>query len=418
MMKVKDRLLHGKLVPLLLSFLAAVGIWFYYNGIYNPEGTQVFSKIPIEISLEGSIPQRNNLILTDAPEEQLVDIEVTGSRLDVSTLRKSNIRATVDLRTVDKPGIYTLDVNISFDSSNSGLQIIYQSVPSVTLTFDNYAEKQVDIVVQTTGSLPSGYRVGNALEANPSSVTVSGPESVLNTISDTIVHEVSLNKRTSTMTEQADLSLYDVDGEEIRNPYVSCDVTTVDIVVPIYVEKEVPLTVSYKNTMGGSDDGIIKADIQPASIIIYGPEDVISDINQITLDSVETSQIEYNQTKEYELKQILSNRVWSDTDVATAAYSFEDHVTKSFDVTRVNVINVPADVIYKLNTQKFTIRVRGLAADMDALTAANIVATVDMSNINASTGVVSVPVTFSLPANTNAGVYGARQEAAVELSAR
>lgn len=86
-----------------------------------------------------------------APEQQLVDIEVAGPRIDVSMLRKNNIRAAVDLRTVDKPGVYTLDVDITFDTAN-GLQIVYQSVRSVTLTFDEVEEKIVDVTVQTTAS--------------------------------------------------------------------------------------------------------------------------------------------------------------------------------------------------------------------------------------------------------------------------
>ncbi len=77
-MKTKKRFWHSNIFLLALSFLAALAIWFYYNGIYNPEGTQTFTKIPIEITLDGSTPQRNNLTLASAPEEQLVDIEVTG----------------------------------------------------------------------------------------------------------------------------------------------------------------------------------------------------------------------------------------------------------------------------------------------------------------------------------------------------
>ena len=111
-------------------------------------------------------------------------------------------------------------------------------------------------------------------------------------------------------------------------------------------------------------------------------------------------------------------RIWSDTSTVSVTYGFENHVSKTFNVTRVSVINVPENASYKLNTEEFTIRVRGLAAEMDKLSAADIVATVDLSNVNVTTGVVSVPVTFSLPTNVNAGVYGTRQEAAVELSAK
>ena len=93
---------------------------------------------------------------------------------------------------------------------------------------------------------------------------------VLENISDSIVFEIDLSKRKSTVTERMDLVLYDNDRAEVKNPYVTTDVSAVDIVVPVYVEKEVPLTVTYKNTMGGSDAGIVKADIQPASIVIYG----------------------------------------------------------------------------------------------------------------------------------------------------
>ena len=97
------------------------------------------------------------------------------------------------------------------------------------------------------------------------------------------------------------------------------------------------------------------------------PEDLVADINQITLDSVDTSRIEYSKTQKYELPRILSNRIWSDTSTVSVTYGFENHVSKTFNVTRVSVINVPENASYKLNTEEFTSRVRGLAAEMDCL---------------------------------------------------
>ncbi len=175
----------------------------------------------------------------------------------------------MDLRTVDKPGVYTLDVDITFDTAN-GLQIVYQSVRSVTLTFDEVEEKSVDVTVQTTGELPEATESAARWRRIPQALPSPDRNPVLENISDSIVYEIDLSKRKSTVTERMDLVLYDNDGAEVKNPYVTTDVSAVDIVVPVYVEKEVPLTVTYKNTMGGSDAGIVKADIQPASIVIYG----------------------------------------------------------------------------------------------------------------------------------------------------
>lgn len=331
-MKTKKRFWHSNIFLLALSFLAALAIWFYYNGIYNPEGTQTFTKIPIEITLDGSTPQRNNLTLASAPEEQLVDIEVTGPRLEVSMLRKNNISATVDLRTIDKAAFTPWTWRSILARTTVSRSYISPSRLSRS-PLTRSRRRAWTSRCRRRASSREGYRLGSALEANPASITVTGPKSVLENISDTLVYEVNLDKRTSTATETMDLVLYDNEGNTVSNPYVTTNVTAVDIVVPVYVEKEVPLTVTYKNTMGGSDLGIVKADIQPASIIIYGPEDLIADINQITLDSVDTSSIEYSKTQKYELPNILSNRIWSDTTSVSVTYSFENHVSRTFNVT-------------------------------------------------------------------------------------
>lgn len=47
------------------------------------------------------------------------------------------------------------------------------------------------------------------------------------------------------------------------------------------------------------------------------PEDLVADINQITLDSVDISRIEYSKTQKYELPRILSNRM-SDTSTVSS----------------------------------------------------------------------------------------------------
>ena len=80
--------------------------------------------------------------------------------------------------------------------------------------------------------------------------------------------------------------------------------------------------------------------------------------------------------------------------------------TRSFDVTDIQVVNVPAPYHAELVTTTRTVVVRGSASVLDQIDASQLWLTADLSDV-AGTGIRSVPAQVYLNASSEVGVIGA-----------
>ena len=87
----------------------------------------------------------------------------------------------------------------------------------------------------------------------------------------------------------------------------------------------------------------------------------------------------------------------SDNRTATVSVALSQMTQRVFTVSRFAVENLPADTEALVTTRSLDVRVRGREADLDRLTADQLVGVVDLQGKQIAYGEYELPVTIDLP---------------------
>jgi YbbR domain-containing protein len=395
------KLMNSQVFWLVLSFLISFSLWFYVNGVYNPQDTKDFSNIPVTVAFDGSIPQQNNLAILKS-EDLTVDIKLEGSRVALANLSKDEIAARVDLSSVTVAGDYELPITVTLPGTS--LLISSQSVSSIKMSFDKLDRKQVDAKIVTDGQVKDGYWLGE-ITASPGTMKVEGPASLLAKVENYLI-EVDVTGLNAVKTMRQNVVYIDADGEVVDGKYLSGEFSSVSVNIPVYYIKEVPLVVTGLNKSGGSDATMFHYEVSPSSVRIAGPESEMELLNQIVVDTVDTSKIEYRDSYSKELTVPTGIKLLDDVESVDVVVTIEDGTTRRLTINEFSLENVDEGVNARVQEASLTVRLRGLSADVMSISANDIRAVVDLSSFTATLGNVSVPVTFTMADGKNVGVVG------------
>lgn len=395
------KMFDNKIFWLVLSFLIAFSLWFYVNGFYNPQDTKDFSDIPVTVAFEGSIPQQNNLAILST-EDLTVDVKLEGSRVALANLNRDDITARVDLSSVTVAGDYDLPITVTLPGTS--LLISDQSVSSIRMSFDKLDRKQVEAKIVTDGKVMDGYWLGE-ITASPGSMKVEGPASLLAKVENYLI-EVDVTGLNAVKTMRQNVVYIDAAGEVVDGQYLTGEFSSVSVNIPVYYIKEVPLVVTGLNKSGGTDETMFAYEVYPSTVRIAGPESDLELLNQIVVDTVDTSKIEYRDSYTKELAVPTGFKLMDEVESVDITVTIEDSVTRRIVLREFSVENVDEGVNAQVQDQSLTVRLRGLSDDIMSISDADIRAVVDMSSFTATLGTVSVPVTFTVTDGKNVGVVG------------
>ena len=395
------KIFDNKVFWLVLSFLISFSLWFYVNGVYNPQDTKEYSDIPVTIAFEGSIPQQNNLAILKS-EDLTVDIKLEGSRVALANLAKDEITARVDLSSVAVAGDYELPITITLPGTN--LVIANQSATSIKMSFDRLERKQVEAKIVTDGKVKDGYWLGE-ITTSPGSMKVEGPASLLARVENYLI-EVDVTGLNSVKTLRQNVVYVDADGDVVDGKYLSSEFSSISVNIPVYLIKEVPLVVTGLNKSGGTDATMFSYQVSPSVVRIAGPESDVELLNQIVVDTVDTSKIEYYENYTKELTMPTGVKLLDEVESVSIVVRIEDSVTRRFTLREFAVENAEEGMQVQVQDRSLTVKLRGLSDDIMSISDADIRAVVDLSTFTAAQGTVSVPVTFTVTEGKNVGVVG------------
>lgn len=395
----------------MLSLVLAFVVWVIVVAYYNPETTNLIEGVPITVDYETSVLEEQGLILVTMPEGT-VDVKIEGRREKLALIGKDKVTAMISLASVTKPGEYDLPVNIVVDGQ--AVTTVSQSVQTKTLKFEKAVKAQFTVDVITNGDVAEGYVLEKT--ANPTVVTVTGPESTVAGIA-TVQAVVSQEKFTESGVYDGTIMYLDKNGEKIDDTFLTLDSDTVKVNISLYAEKEVPVQVDLTNSAGGNDSAYLKVSVIPETITIAGTTDALADINSISLGSLDVSEIDGDHTQEIPL--ILPNGIKniSAVEKAKVTIDFEGTVTKQFKLStsRIQFENVAEGTKIEVPKGELTITVRGDAADMNKLQESAISLKVDCKNQSLSKGSNSMKVYCVFPENYKVGAFG-KYEVTVKVS--
>jgi len=206
----------------LLSLALAVGLWL---AVASDPPAEVAVDVPIVFR---NIPENLEISTENIPRAQ---IRVRGPQRVVRSLQPADIYAEMDLSGM-KPGERTFDLTAQHVHQPRELEVI-QVVPNqFHLMFDTRLTRQVPVHPRAFGNFAPGYQIGR-LEANPSSITISGPrqriEAVQAAITDPIDASGTMDRATF-----------------VRHAYVS------DPLVQVLTPNPVRVTVIMEHTPAGT----------------------------------------------------------------------------------------------------------------------------------------------------------------------
>ena len=376
-----------EIIARILCALAAIVLWLYVMSIDTPNWEKTFTGVMVNIENEAQLAENYNMSVISG-FNNTVSVTVKGTKNDVNKCTAADLSAYVDLIGVDESGRHQLAVTALADA---GLTVVDVSPSTVWVYTDQIATKTVAVDVALYYQIASFLGLG-ATETNIQEVTVEGPADVLETVACARA-ELDLGQITTSMTQRAQLTLVDHNGNSITNPYVKSDATDVLVTVPVYAYKTVPVTVSFKYGYLNSENANVT--ITPSQITVKGDPQLLEDFDSYHLIELDDTKVtdNYSCLVKLTLPAGISDadRIGNVTATVTHVGTSTKPPTAETDFFQVIA---PEGLSYSFTDETFNFVLRGPDSLISRMRPEHMKVTVDLTHYAQMNGTADIPVTI------------------------
>ena len=350
-----------KIGSVLLSLACAFGLWLYVITTVSPGSTDTYYNIPIVWEGE-SVLNENGLMVT-AVSSNTVNLRLSGNRSDLSKVNSANITIKADLSKIREPGTqipisYTLPT-FPGDVASNAFVIESKEPDTIYVTVVKRISKTVPVEVTWVGTTAEGFMIDRENKTlDYPEVTVTGPESVVNTI-DRATITVDLDGRRESISESYTYTLCDENGDPVDARLITTDVEEVRLDVSIRRVKDLRLTYNLIPG-GGADADNTTVQLSAETIRVSGSEAALENLGDIlSIGTINLADITKNTSLTFgvSLPEGITN-LTGVTEV-TADISFHGLSIKELTVTDIQSVNIPEGLTAELITEKLTVTLRG-----------------------------------------------------------
>ena len=380
------RIMGRKTFLMVLSLVIAILLWFVVAVFLDPIMALTVADIPVSFGTEVGTNSQTGIDVVTVESETMVSITVSGPRYKVSRLTKDDFDAVAQTSAVTAPGEYTLNLNVTLKNADAEIEIVAHK-RTVTAKFDRFKTAEFTPEVSAPKiSAAEGYVLGKAF-STPDKISLRGPEADILKIAKVKITTERAQTANETITVSGTLHYLDADENELGLASVKPAVSTIDITVPVYKTKTLPVTFSYKNIPEGFDVSIMRPVLTETQIEIGGPTDLIKTMAELNLGDVDFRKIGLG--AEFELEVVLPSGFINVKNVTSVKLSFDFDGFETIELSSDNFVlkNTPADFDVLMVTQKLTgIHLVGLKEDVAGLSGADITISIDFADKKLSEG--------------------------------
>ncbi len=368
-------------IVLIFCFIGSIALWFYVQDYDSPTYEKKFTNISVDIVGETDgysvLSGYNNTI----------DVTVIGRKSDINKLYSSDIVAQIDISDITDTGTVSCPVTVILPN---GISVSELSANSFWLYIDTTASMTIKVIVTHTGYTENGLIVGTAV-ASPATVTVSGPVGELRKIAGAYC-TLDLGQISGSVSANGTLELRDSSGDAIDNPYMSISTDIVSVSIPVYMQKTLPVTAQFVGGVYSSNMATIVA--VPETVALRGTVETMSNLTSIVVD-VDESCIDGVGTAVVPITLPTGVENLSGSSTVELNITLLNNGARTFAISGIEAVNVPAGLVYTITTESVNIKVRGI---IDALFAFNaeksLSVTADLSSLAGKTsGTYQIPLT-------------------------
>ncbi len=386
-------------LTVLLAVVCSVVLWFFAIDYDSPDFSKTFTNIEIGVTGEAELRQNLGYTLLEQPN-LTVDVTIVGKRTDVNQVRASDITAVIDLSSVAAAGMNKFSVQIS---APNGTTVASQSVSEIRLYVDNFISQQYVVNIRKMSYVLDENLYIDTVNCSPASVTVWGPANELEKISGAYL-DLELGELVNSVKASADVKLLDINKQEIDNPYIFIENSTVTASVSVYVEKDIPVKVNLTGGIYSSLTADIRCDMK--TVRFKGTVEQMANVSEYVISIDETAT-----DLDLPIKLLINPPAGvtnvSESQYATVLITVPDMGKREMVISSENVefINIPEGFDAKA-LEDVVIQLRGLQDVLNELTEEDIALTVDMSLLGELTaGEMVVPVTVTEIPDDVSGVF-------------
>lgn len=398
------RIRESKWLYALLSIFLATIFWLYVRSEVDPENSMPIHDVPVILS-GVSFLESQNLAVTEQ-SDTTVDLTIHARASVLSQLNNKNITVTLDVsRCAEGTHPLTYSVTLPRNINTEGAIVERSSPEQITVTVERLAAKTLEIQCILRGSVAEGYQAGD-FTVSPETITIRGSSEEIDRIAQAVV-VLEAEDLSARFSGELPLRLMDAEGNELTNLDVKLDETAAYVTLPIYVVREIPLTVSFIPGGGATEENVSMPPlILPEFITVAGAEEDMAGLEEISLGSVNLSNVIGTGTTIFPINLDPSLQNVSGITSASVTVTITGLATRSFDVTNIEVINIPEGYRATPVTEMRTVAVRGIEEALEQIDASQLRIVADLSNVTAA-GYTPVDVKVYLDANSSeVGIIG------------
>ena len=210
---------------------------------------------------------------------------------------------------------------------------------------------------------------------------------------------------TETVQEAVSFTLMDSADNEIKDSSIITSTDTVMLTLPIVMVKEVALTVNLTYSNTATEENTI-CTISPQSLTLSGNTEILDDINQIVLGTIDLTDFSSTMTEQYTIP--IPNDITNVTGETTATVSIEiiGMYTKRLSASNIQIKNATSGYDTSVITQSLDVTLRGPEDTINTVNASNVRIVADLSELGNTTGTFSVPAKVYIDGFVNVDAIG------------
>lgn len=368
----------------IFALIIAIILWSYVMSEVDPRRSEYYN-VNVNFLNEASL-ERQGLVVLD-PENANVRVQISGRRSEVIKVKESDIIAQVDLSGYSE-GKVKVPVYVQAPGS---VAIEDYSPKEILITFDRIITREIPVTVETTGEVPAGNVLGTP-EVRPQYVAIEGPRTWLNSVWK-VIASVDVSEINDDINLTRGIRIVDDEGKEVRG--ISSNVNVVDISIPVFKVKSVPIELTTENQLPENYE-IVDITINPSTISIIGKKETLQNINQINTLPVDILALMDKKNVPVDLDIPEGVRLANAEEPVMVTLNVEEIITKTLEYTLENIeisnlepgLTIDEDDMEKI----FSITVQGVRSVIEPLEAEDIELILDLGELEEGTHNVQITV--------------------------
>lgn len=388
---------NSKTLQIVVSIVIAFFIWLV-SMLAAPEITRTIRNVPIQVG----VPSAESLVVVEG-QGSTVTVVLDGKQYEIGSYSANDIKVVADLSDVSGAGSY--DVPLTVTGENSQNYSVTSITPStVNLTFENQMSSDFKVETDISGlNIPDGFvSPSDEITVEPSTVHVSGAESVVSRISRAVV-KVSFDKQVNTSQKiSQEIVYYDAYGNTVdldKTAGVSANATSANVTIPVKKVATLPLTLSFLNIPDAFPIDQLSYTISSQNLTVAAEESTIKNYSSLTLGYIDFKQFNLASSGEISFDVTLPSGFTNINGISSVNVTFNNtNIGSSYlSLKNFQIVNAPSNFDVAINDGSLRALVVGDKTVLKSIASGDFVVQLDLADTDLKSGNTTLPVSIYAP---------------------